>query len=91
MKLKIDRIPIEAREGIADKSHGGAIIPQKPQLMKSKALPQDMKNKKGLIPGVARIKSFISVSWHVPHKNGNGNPGFYSDYSRPRTRPPSHN
>lgn len=32
------------------------------------------------------------VSWSVPHSKVEGqNPGFYSDYSRPRTRPPSHN
>jgi hypothetical protein len=36
--------------------------------------------------------SGVSVSWSVPHRNKEGkNPGFYSDYSRPRTRPPSHN
>lgn len=37
-----------------------------------------------------------SVSWRVPRKNHDNkdhdkHPGFYSDYSRPRTRPPSHN
>lgn len=36
----------------------------------------------------------VSVSnWRVPHKikPDKTTPGFYSDYSRPRTRPPSHN
>ncbi|XP_058751942.1 root meristem growth factor 10-like [Vicia villosa] len=36
-------------------------------------------------------KSGVSVSWLVPHRKEGKNPGFYSDYSRPRTRPPSHN
>lgn len=36
--------------------------------------------------------SVKSVSLSVPHSKVEGqNPGFYSDYSRPRTRPPSHN
>ena len=35
--------------------------------------------------------SGVSVSWSVPHRKEGKNPGFYSDYSRPRTRPPSHN
>lgn len=35
--------------------------------------------------------SAVSVSWSVPHRKEGKNPGFYSDYSRPRTRPPSHN
>lgn len=31
------------------------------------------------------------ISDHDPHRKEGKNPGFYSDYSRPRTRPPSHN
>ena len=47
----------------------------------------------GLIP-IKPLK--VSVSWRVPrksqdNKNHDKHPGFYSDYSRPRTRPPSHN
>lgn len=47
------------------------------------------------------IKSVVSVShsisWRVPqshkkkHHDNDHHPGFYSDYSRPRTCPPSHN
>ncbi|KAG5016529.1 hypothetical protein JHK85_022665 [Glycine max] len=33
----------------------------------------------------------VLVSWHVPHSKHDQNPGFHSDYARPRTRPPSHN
>jgi hypothetical protein len=36
-------------------------------------------------------KSGVSVYWSVPHSKHGKNPGFYSDYSRPKTRPPSHN
>lgn len=32
-----------------------------------------------------------SASWSVHQRKEDQNPGFYSDYSRPRTRPPSHN
>ena len=39
----------------------------------------------------APIKSVVSVSWHVPDHNKVQHSGFYSDYSLPRTRPPSHN
>nr|POE80387.1 hypothetical protein CFP56_10608 [Quercus suber] len=43
------------------------------------------------IPGLVPIKPFVSVSRRMPHKNHDEHPGFNSDYSRPRTRPPSHN
>ncbi|CAK8561190.1 unnamed protein product [Lathyrus sativus] len=36
-------------------------------------------------------KSGVSVSLSMPQRKEGKNPGFYSDYSRPRTRPPSHN
>jgi hypothetical protein len=36
-------------------------------------------------------KSGVSVYWSVPRSKHGKNPGFYSDYSRPKTRPPSHN
>ncbi|CAL5196448.1 unnamed protein product [Lathyrus oleraceus] len=36
-------------------------------------------------------KSGVSISLSVPRRKESKNPGFYSDYSRPRTRPPSHN
>ncbi|XP_061995863.1 uncharacterized protein LOC133713843 [Rosa rugosa] len=52
---------------------------------------------------VPDVKPHVSASWSVPHQIKNrdtiintgdkssSNPGIYSDYSRPRTRPPSHN
>lgn len=45
----------------------------------------------GEIPGLVPVKPLVSVS-HMPRKNlHDEHLGFYSDYSRPRTRPPSHN
>lgn len=41
--------------------------------------------------GVISNKSLFSVSLHLQQKNQNKNPVFFSDYSRPRTRPPCHN
>lgn len=49
--------------------------------------------------GVLRKQPLVYVSRRVPSKKQDSkknsykdkNPGFYSDYSRPRTRPPSHN
>lgn len=41
--------------------------------------------------GVISNKSLLSVSLHLQQKNQNQNPVFFSDYSRPRTRPPCHN
>lgn len=52
------------------------------------------KEKKEDISGVVQIRfrSIVSISWRVPHhKKQDPHPGFYSDYSQPRTRPPSHN
>jgi hypothetical protein len=37
------------------------------------------------------VKRLSSVSRRMPLKNHNEHPGYYADYSRPRTRPPSHN
>lgn len=38
------------------------------------------------------MKLADSVSWTVPHSKKDHDPDqFYSDYSRPTTRPPSHN
>ncbi|KAL6126968.1 hypothetical protein ACLB2K_075013 [Fragaria x ananassa] len=51
----------------------------------------------------ADVKPHVTASWSVPQQIKNrdkkinhgdktsSNPGIYSDYSRPRTRPPSHN
>lgn len=41
--------------------------------------------------GVISNKSLVSVSLHLQQKYQNKNPVFFSDYSRPRTRPPCHN
>lgn len=49
--------------------------------------------------GVLRKQPLVYVSWRVPFKkqdkyknnHKDKHPGFFSDYSRPRTRPPSHN
>ncbi|KAK7313832.1 hypothetical protein VNO77_39034 [Canavalia gladiata] len=43
------------------------------------------------ISGFTPVKSVASVSWHVPYSKQDQNPRFHSDYSRPRSRPPSHN
>ncbi|GKV33786.1 hypothetical protein SLEP1_g42246 [Rubroshorea leprosula] len=43
------------------------------------------------ISGLVPIKPPISVPQNVPAGKKNRHPGFFSDYSRPRTRPPSHN
>lgn len=52
----------------------------------------------GGFSGVVSIKKPLvsNVSWRVPSKSHDNNhhnqhPGLFSDYSRPRTRPPSHN
>lgn len=41
--------------------------------------------------GVLSTKSLVSVSWNLQQKNTHKKPVFFSDYSRPRTRPPCHN
>lgn len=43
---------------------------------------------KGAVPST---NSLVWHSWRVPKKIHEGNAEFFSDYSRPRTRPPSHN
>ncbi|KAI4323777.1 hypothetical protein L6164_023356 [Bauhinia variegata] len=78
------------KEGI--KSIGGAMT----QRSKTTNAIDDIKKFKSSseqedLLGQAPAKSVVSVSWRVPHKKQDQNPGFYSDYSRPRTRPPSHN
>ncbi|KAJ0054606.1 uncharacterized protein LOC116128083 [Pistacia vera] len=46
----------------------------------------------GKTSGAAKTESLGSVSWRVPHgKRPEKNPGFNSDYSPPKTHPPSHN
>ena len=74
---------------IDDKFQGGATT-KKPK--DSKPLTKDLKYIRGKInPGLVPIKPLVSVSRRMPHKNHDEHSGFYSDYSRPRTRPPSHN
>lgn len=53
----------------------------------SKALSKDLKYVRGGTP----VKPLVSVSRRMPLKNHDEHPDFYSDYSQPRTRPPSHN
>lgn len=74
-------------------THGGEMITEKPKGMKFSAAAEEE-----AISGSIPIKPIVSVSnsnWHVSHsKNGHQDqhvPGFYSDYSRPRIHPPSHN
>lgn len=62
-------------------SRGGATT-QKPK--------DSIKKLSGHVP----IKPLVSVSWREPvqnHVKGKTIPGFFSDYSQPRTRTPSHN
>lgn len=77
-------------EYIDDKVKGTGSTPQKPE--DSKAPSKDLKNIKAKIPGLVPVKpQLVSVPRRVPRKKYDEHPGFYSDYSRPRTRPPSHN
>lgn len=56
-----------------------------------KSLSKEMKSPgKGENSGFIPTKSLVSVS-HDCNKKRDEHPEFYSDYSRPRTRPPSHN
>ncbi|GMY07800.1 hypothetical protein FCV25MIE_03039 [Fagus crenata] len=92
-KAKLSMETIQGGEtngnNIDDKFQGGATT-QKPK--DSKALAKDLKYIRGKInPGLVPIKPLVSVSRRMPHKNHDEHSGFYSDYSRPRTRPPSHN
>ncbi|XP_057951878.1 uncharacterized protein LOC131146339 [Malania oleifera] len=66
------------------KTHSGAFVQNLKELH---ALLKEMTGVKfkGANSGVVQNKS------PNPHEKQNKNPGFYSDYSRPRTRPPSHN
>ena len=68
-------------DSIVGKSYGGATTTQKAEQPEADV-------GKG---GVPRMKSLVWVSWRVPQKIHEGNAEFFSDYSRPRTRPPSHN
>lgn len=64
----------------------------------SRSFLKEQKYRNGGFSGSVPInKPLVSshVSWRVPSKNQHSNqdkhPGLFSDYSRPRTRPPSHN
>lgn len=79
---------------VKDTNIGAVREERRSQHMKSvhdlNALESTDKQRK--ISGHVPIKSVVNpVSWSVPHGKQGQNPGFYSDYSRPRTRPPSHN
>jgi len=72
---------------------------EKPPLKSNGATKTDIKVRNNNIGAVQvhHIKQEISdhdpkiSGVSVPHRKESKNPGFYSDYSRPRTRPPSHN
>ncbi|TKY68531.1 hypothetical protein E2542_SST04786 [Spatholobus suberectus] len=79
-------------EGIKVKSNMGAEREESSKHMKKvhpdKVLEStEQQENLGFVP----VKSVVLVSWHVPHSKQDQNPGFHSDYARPRTRPPSHN
>ncbi|XP_022736050.1 uncharacterized protein LOC111289343 [Durio zibethinus] len=50
-----------------------------------------MKPKRDISAAPVPVKPLVSVSGRVPRKNLDERTGLFSDYSRPRTRPPSHN
>lgn len=81
-------------------AHGGAIV----STTTSTKGTEDYSRTSSTTKSDAVNKPLVSASWSVPHQINNrgkitnhgdkitgSNPGIYSDYSRPRTRPPSHN
>lgn len=96
LKLGVDsntKGPLLAKKEDTDEekgTHGGAIVST---TTSTKGTKSDAVN-----------KPLVSASWSVQRQINNrhkitnhgdrttsSNPGIYSDYSRPRTRPPSHN
>ncbi|XP_029129033.1 uncharacterized protein LOC114916478 [Cajanus cajan] len=75
-------------EGIKVESNIGAEGEESSKHMKKAHLESKEKQE---ILGFVPDKSVVLVSWHVPRSKQDQNPGFHSDYARPRTRPPSHN
>ena len=55
------------------------------------SLLKEMKQNREISAVPVPIKPLVSVSGRMPRKNLDERTGFFSDYSRPRTRPPSHN
>ncbi|THF94663.1 hypothetical protein TEA_002877 [Camellia sinensis var. sinensis] len=101
VKLTIDQTKKGAEnnaDSIGDdqRNHNGAMVTQKPKEWND--FEKEMKKNKyteEAISGSIPLKPLVSVSnWHLPHNHKNvvdDHLGFHSDYSRPRTRPPSHN
>ncbi|XP_050386910.1 uncharacterized protein LOC126803186 [Argentina anserina] len=85
-------------------THGGAVFSSSATTTTTKGMKDYSRTssttKSDVVPDV---KPHVSASWSVAHKiesrdkitnhgdKSSSNPGLYSDYSRPRTRPPSHN
>lgn len=105
LKLGVDsstKGPLLAKKEDADEqkgSHGGAIA----STTNTKGT-KDYSRTSSTTKSDAVNKPLVSASWSVPRQINNrdkiinrgdkitsSNPGIYSDYSRPRTRPPSHN
>ncbi|KAI4332752.1 hypothetical protein L6164_017634 [Bauhinia variegata] len=86
-KHSVESSAVTKKRGI--KSIGAMTQRSKPT--KSVNVKKLQSSSKQDFPGQVPTKSVVSVSRRVPHKKQDQNPGFYSDYSQPRTRPPSHN
>ncbi|KAL5744314.1 hypothetical protein ACOSQ2_027430 [Xanthoceras sorbifolium] len=87
-------INVEGTNGsgnIVDKSHGNEKITQESPGNYTKALSDRQKMMKHAVSGHVPTKPLVSVSWHRHDENHGKLPGFFSDYSQPRMRTPSHN
>ncbi|EOY22898.1 hypothetical protein QQP08_011598 [Theobroma cacao] len=81
---------ISVREGSSGESHHATATVVKPK--DSDNLLKETKQNREMSSSVpVPIKPLVSFSGRVPRKNYDERTGFFSDYSRPRTRPPSHN
>lgn len=88
---------IKGDNSVGDKSHAGSTTQENVKDSSGTSIKEMLKYKRGKISGVLKKRPLVYVSWRVPSKNQDNknhnerHPGFFSDYSRPRTRPPSHN
>lgn len=106
LKLGVDsntKGPLLAKKEDTDEekgTHGGAIVSTTTSTKGTK----DFSRTSTTTKSDAVNKPLVSASWSVQRQINNrhkitnhgdkttsSNPGIYSDYSRPRTRPPSHN
>lgn len=84
---------------IPDKGHDGATSQENVEISKiGTSIKELLKYRRGKKSGgVLKNSPLVYVSWRVPSKNQDNKNhkdkdlGFFSDYSRPRTRTPSHN